>query len=65
MANWNFAGSGNWTDTSKWDAAVPNGIGAIASFSGATTTRTIDINSTPAIIVGTLQLLAGGGANDG
>jgi fibronectin-binding autotransporter adhesin len=71
MANWNIPGDGTWNVAGNWDQVnpatpvFPNAAGAVATFSGASATRSININSTPALTVGILNLSAGGTPNGG
>jgi len=61
---WTSAVNGNWSDSSKWAGSVPNGVGAAAAFSAATTapiTVTLDVPVT----LGSLQFGNTGSASTG
>ena len=59
-SSWAFAGSGNWSDTSKWAGTVPNGVGRPAVLNPSTTAAVTVFLDTP-VTLGTLQFGNPGG----
>lgn len=53
-SRWNRSGAGTWSDPGSWIGPVPNGTGAVASFTGAATEPTTVLLDSPKVF-GTLS----------
>jgi hypothetical protein len=52
--SWTLDGNGNWDDNSNWDAAFPNAVDAVATFTNNIAAERVITLNQPSITVGTI-----------